>query len=343
MEMMNPNEIKTHPSFEKLFPIKDELLQAIEDDMRENEFDLSQPVVLAKWEGQEEFVCLDGHTRVQAAIKAGIDKIPVWEREDFETKEDALECAVKLQCHRRNLPDSQIMYYIGLMDAAKAQQRSRRSSTENPMPHSCGNTGGRSASAKKDAELLGCSPRKVEQLRTVMNHADPEIIQAVHKGEMSGNRAYQETQRRRKEARAAESRLESAPERTQMEPTARDDQPNHEEVPEAPQAEVPDWDAEKDDYETDAGEPGQAEPVESEGLEEQLDSAEQTDEDGYVNVRIRLAQYEALSQYGLTAEEAIDDCLQYRRQEECGLAEYEDMWASCDADDEDDMPDIDAA
>lgn len=197
MEMMNPKDIRTDPSFERLFPIEDKLLQVIEEDMRENRFDMSQPIVLAKWEGQDEFVCLDSHTRVQAAIRAGIDKIPVWEGEDFETKEDALECAIKLQCHRRNLPDGQIMSYIGLMDAAKAQKRGRRSSTENPMPQSCGNTGGRSASAKEIAEMVGCSPRKVEQLRTVMNHATPDILEAVNKGEMSGNEAYQEAPKRR--------------------------------------------------------------------------------------------------------------------------------------------------
>jgi hypothetical protein len=68
MNRMNAKEIKTHETFTNLFPIKPELQEKIENDMREGTYDFSQPIILASWDGQKEPVCIDGHTRLQAAI-----------------------------------------------------------------------------------------------------------------------------------------------------------------------------------------------------------------------------------------------------------------------------------
>jgi len=57
----------------------------------------------------------------------------------------------------------------------------------------------RSASAKATAQTIGISPRKVERARTVLDNADPETREAVREGKKSINRAYQETQAKRKE------------------------------------------------------------------------------------------------------------------------------------------------
>ncbi len=78
MKTRRPNEIKTHPTFESLFPINPALLEKIEQDMRQGTYDLSQPIILATWEGQTEPVCIDGHTRLQAAINVEIEHVPVW-------------------------------------------------------------------------------------------------------------------------------------------------------------------------------------------------------------------------------------------------------------------------
>ncbi len=52
---------------------------------------------------------LDGHTRSQAAIKAGIDSVPIFLKEDFDTKEEAIRHAIKLQCNRRNLTYAELL------------------------------------------------------------------------------------------------------------------------------------------------------------------------------------------------------------------------------------------
>ncbi len=201
MATMNPNGIKTHETFSSLFPINQELLAKIEADMRQQNYDYSQPVILATWNGQNEPVCIDGHTRLQGAINAGIESVPVFTHE-FDDEHDALEKAICLQRNRRNMSDAEIVTCVEALDKRRQRGGDRRSAEAKSIPQSCGIADSRSASAKETAELLGISPRKVEQVRTVIDHSDPETLKAVKNNEFSVNKAYQETQRKRKEAYA---------------------------------------------------------------------------------------------------------------------------------------------
>ncbi len=46
---MKVEEIKTHPLFEGIFAINDGLLAKIEQDMRDDRYDITQPIILATW------------------------------------------------------------------------------------------------------------------------------------------------------------------------------------------------------------------------------------------------------------------------------------------------------
>lgn len=353
MDKMNPKEIKTHPTFEKLFPINEALLRTIEEDMRYNNFDLSQPVILATWASQKEPVCIDGHTRLQAAIRAGIEQVPVWLREDFETEEDALGHAIKLQSHRRNMTDAELTECINALEEIRIRERLRE--RKHLVPQSCGQASGRSASAKEMAQMVGCSPRKVEQVRTVLKHADKETVEAVKKNEKSINKAYQETQKKRKEAQRNEPKSDSASEYAQTQANVAEDklQPAGQAEPQPQIAQATDTDDDENDEEID---PGESEPT---GNGEPKDSTTGAgmdalaDEEGYVSIKIPVAQYEALSKYDWTVEEmveqAIDRYLDYLEQEEdCDRAEdeeLEDLRASTDEDDDDqeEAADVEAA
>jgi hypothetical protein len=48
--------------------------------------------------------------------------------------------------------------------------------------------------------LLNISARKVEQARTVLGYGDPETLEAVKLGEISINKAYKATQKKRKKS-----------------------------------------------------------------------------------------------------------------------------------------------
>ena len=105
MDRMKPTEIRTHETFVNLFPIKTEVLSKIEEHIKENQFLISHPLDLATWEGQKEPVCLDGHTRLQAAINLGLDDVPVITHE-LNSENEALELAIHLQRNRRNMTDA---------------------------------------------------------------------------------------------------------------------------------------------------------------------------------------------------------------------------------------------
>jgi hypothetical protein len=202
-------QIKTHPLFEGLFTINDELLARIEHSMREESYDDSQPIILATWDGQEEPVCIDGHTRLKAAINAGIEEVFVCSYE-FETAEDAFEYALRLQSNRRNLTDGDLLHCIERLHQQKPRGGDRRSEyVEQSTPQSCGKQNGRSAGAKHTGDLLNISPRKVEQALTIINKGLPEIKEAVLRNELSINKAYMETQKQRKQLETALSKENS--------------------------------------------------------------------------------------------------------------------------------------
>ncbi len=196
MDTRKVSEIQKHPIFEDLFPIRPEILEKIEQDMRAGNCDLSQPVILGMWKGRKEPVLIDGHTRLKAAINAGVEELPIWIHQ-FDSEQEAIQKAIKLQQNRRNLSDAEITVCVFALDSRRARGGDRRSEQAKSKPQCCGNENSRSASAKHTAEILGISPRKVEQVRTVLDHADPETLDAVKKGRISINKACNETQKKR--------------------------------------------------------------------------------------------------------------------------------------------------
>ncbi|MBI5247880.1 MAG: hypothetical protein HY912_00160 [Desulfomonile tiedjei] len=210
-------EIKTHPLFEGLFTINDELLAKIEQDMRDDRYDITQPVILATWKGQNEPVCIDGHTQLKAAKNSGIEEVPVWLHE-FDTEEEALEKAIKLQLNRRNMTDGEILMCMETLDKRKQRGGDRRSEAAQSKVQHWPIENEQSSSAQETGNLLGISERKVKQTRTVMDHADEVTKESVKQGDLSINQAYQKTQRKRKQAKAeppSENAGEKAPDEVQ--------------------------------------------------------------------------------------------------------------------------------
>ncbi len=202
IEMINPKEIKTHQHFEALFPIRRELLERIEEGMKEWEYDKSQPIIVGTWEGQNEPVCIDGHTRLQAAMNVGITEVPVYEYE-YDDEETAIEHAIMLQCHRRNLTDAELFLYMEIIDERYVPQRNENGKFAGAPNGAAGK------SAEATAKLLGTSSRKAERMRAIMDHGDSETVDAVKNGEMSVNKGYEETRTKRKAAKAGEKSLKA--------------------------------------------------------------------------------------------------------------------------------------
>ena len=186
---MKPTDIKTSEPFENLLPVDNATLNAIIDDMRIDGFDPAHPVVVWKEKG----VLVDGHTRLQAAIVLGLKDIPV-SRKAFGSEDAAVEYSIHSQRDRRNLSDSEIARLVGVLDKRKDRGGDTRSMEAKTKAQGCALKKG----AAETAATLGTSARKVEQVRTVMDHGTEETKQEMLDGKKSVNKAYKETQKTRR-------------------------------------------------------------------------------------------------------------------------------------------------
>lgn len=186
---VNPKELETSEPFSTLFPMNKATVAAITESIKTKGYDTAEPLVV--WHG----VVIDGHTRLLAAKRANLSRVPCVYR-DFKDEDDALKYAFHRQRDRRNITDADLVRVLRMMDERKksgertdlAQPCARLSDT--PSDHTPPKE---KKSAFKTASILGISPRKVEQIRTVIDKAAPEVMAAVESGEMKINAAYNET------------------------------------------------------------------------------------------------------------------------------------------------------
>lgn len=165
--------LKTAEPFCNLFPIRPTVLSEIIEDMNKNGFDACHPIIV--WN----MTVVDGHTRLRAAVAAGIETVPVICRR-FEDEVEALEYAIKTQRNRRNLTDWELFQCLQKLDARKKIGRPAKGSS---APR--GNT------SDLIAATLGISATKVDKLRAISDYGTEEIKDALRRGEYSVNGAYQ--------------------------------------------------------------------------------------------------------------------------------------------------------
>jgi ParB-like chromosome segregation protein Spo0J len=167
--MKRVSEIQTDPKLAGMFTVNAETLASIVKSMKGSGYDKSQPLVLWKGKG----LVVDGHTRLQAAIEAGIPEIPVEEKE-FAALEDAKIYAYRRQAERRNLAPAEIL--------AAAMELKHKDSRD-----------GAGRASELLAKDLGVSSSTVKYAQAVAHEAPPEIIDAVKKNRMSIDKAYRLT------------------------------------------------------------------------------------------------------------------------------------------------------
>lgn len=186
---LHPQSLRTATPFMDLFPVKLSTLGAITESMEEIGFDPAEPIVI--WDG----MVIDGHTRLGAALAAGLREVPVVEK-DFADEDEALQYAIKRQRDRRNLTDTDLLRCLDVLDRRKNQTAGlMRGPVASPEVTEIQGTydepKGRSAGIT--AEILGTSKTKVERARAVLDHAPEELKAQVLAGEKTINAAYNET------------------------------------------------------------------------------------------------------------------------------------------------------
>jgi len=174
---MRVDEIQLSNEFSSLFPVNPAVLAQIVESIKKHGFDNSQPLHVWKEKG----ILIDGHTRRLAALECGLTTVPVFEH-SFATEEEAMEYALGLQTARRNLTDAELLNALSKLDQLKNRGRPD-SKKEDEQP--------KGKSAAHLAKVLGTSTGKIEKARAVSKKATAEVKEAVRKGELSVNAAYE--------------------------------------------------------------------------------------------------------------------------------------------------------
>ena len=193
----SPHDLSVCPPFSTLFPIDKSKLKSITESMREDGFDPSRPINV--W--RQGSIVVDGHTRREAAIAAGITDIPVCFH-DFPDEDAAVVYAIKAQVDRRQLTDAEVYRVTTELDnrrkAGRPPVRAKKLiSSEINYPDT----------ASETASKIGASRSKVCAARTIEANAErfPEIKEAVLSGQKSLRMAEREiSDRKRKEKLAYE-------------------------------------------------------------------------------------------------------------------------------------------
>jgi ParB-like chromosome segregation protein Spo0J len=155
--------------------------------MRVHGFFPSHPITMVTWPGQDDPVVIDGHTRRDAALEVGIAVVPVVIFA-FEAVMAALERAVSLQAQHRFSTNG--AYYRMCETYDTLMERGRKAKEAKELTTRGVNFVGPSASAKKTAQLIGCSYRTVDRIRKIRRDGWPEIQEAVANDELTINKAY---------------------------------------------------------------------------------------------------------------------------------------------------------
>jgi hypothetical protein len=189
IKVVEISHIRTHPTFVELLPIDEDLLAKMVEVMRIEGFYQSEPVVLAKWKGQEEPALIDGHMRIRAALEAGIKHVPCVAVK-FANEIEALQHTVNLQTVRRRTTDGAFYRLCCQYDALMDCGGDRKSEGAKSKMQRCKLDRGFSASARRTAALIGCHYRKVDKIRKIRRDGWPDIRDAVRNDQCSINKAY---------------------------------------------------------------------------------------------------------------------------------------------------------
>lgn len=170
--------IKLDPKgeFTSLFPLEEENICNISNNMKKKGFKKSQALTLITIENENIEFLGDGHNRREAALRAGIDMVPVY-RESYPTRKEAKIAMLELQINRRQLTDSLKFKTVALLMELRGEKKEANSSGKK---------------SEIIAAKTGMSSRQVEKINSIAKSDDQKLIDDVKNGKKSVSKAYQE-------------------------------------------------------------------------------------------------------------------------------------------------------
>jgi len=215
-QWMSISRIVKKTPFMGLFPDQPDKVEAIADHMRQHGYDTTQPIVLweqpngggKKTQLKSGFILIDGHTRFEAAKKASLNTGVYVAKVKFPNEKAALDHAIHNQRDRRNMDDSSLYRCIEAVDKKYTRGGDRKSEKSKTSDEAFDKP---KSSAEETAKAVMTSKTKVEKVRTIEKHADDETKEAVKSGKKSINKAYKETQAKRKPSKKNQDNLKPGP------------------------------------------------------------------------------------------------------------------------------------
>ncbi len=165
-------DISLIPEFEKLLVMDDSVVNAMTESMETEGFKPGHELHI--WAHDGKYILIDGHTRRQCAIKAGLTSVPCIIHH-FDTLEEAKKFAIREQTDRRNLSGEALLQAVANFNFEKGK----------------GNSGDEKGKASEIiGKQLGVSSKTVEKARVVLKEATEEQKEAIRKEEISVNQVY---------------------------------------------------------------------------------------------------------------------------------------------------------
>lgn len=197
VKMMKVSDLKIDPEYKALYAQEEEKVHNIAKNMKAYGYDKSQPIII-----QADGTVVDGHSRLMAAIEAGLTEVAVIIKE-FESRNDVLLYMEHLQLDRRNLTEAEKMIHFEKLQQFKAQAKAEgKDVTE--------------FSDEAIAKQLDISPRQVQKMKEIEKKATPEQLESIRKGETTLNQVHKEI---KQEEAAAVAASEKTVEVTEQSPT----------------------------------------------------------------------------------------------------------------------------
>lgn len=162
--------LKTNSKFKNLYIAEPEKVEAIRKSILENGLDPTQPIIIL-----EDGTIVDGHSRLLAAKKAGLDEVFVIVKKGFSSETEVLMYEEHLQLSRRNLNEAEKLKHLeNLLELKKQAQDAGKDLSE--------------FSDESIAKKLAISPRQVQKMRRVEAKATPEQLESIRSGVTSLNK-----------------------------------------------------------------------------------------------------------------------------------------------------------
>lgn len=171
---MKIDSLKTNPKFKELYSAEPEKVEAISQSILEKGLDPTQPIIIL-----EDGTIVDGHSRLLAAKKAGLDEVFVIVKKGFSSETEVLMYEEHLQLSRRNLNETEKLKHLeNLLQLKKQSQDTGKDISE--------------FSDESIAQKLAISPRQVQKMREVEAKATPQQLEAIRSGESTLNKVHKE-------------------------------------------------------------------------------------------------------------------------------------------------------